>query len=315
MLQRCSDLKWSKRYTVAAVTLGASAAAAYSAYRLYRYHGWFSRAGVRPVSNGDHSFDVKRAVDEYLQFHYATPQEVLPYPGGPKEALQFLDRLVLLCERNCLALQDFTGEQGGAAALDLGCAVGGSSFALARAFQSVVGIDSSQHFIKAAQVLQREGVLAFTTAEEGDITATRLAQLPDDVDADRVQFIQADLCRLPQNLIQFDAVLAANVIERLPNPALFLDRLSSLVKPDGVVVLSSAHSWSEHNTPKENWLGGFYKKANEPVRTLDGIKQHLDPHFDLIDQEDIPYLTRHTARKYEWGVTCCTVWRRRRDKS
>ena len=84
MLQRFSDLKRSKRHTVAAVTLGASAAAAYSAYRLYRYHGWFSRAGVRPVSNGDHSFDVKRAVDEYLQFHYATPQEVLPYPGGPK---------------------------------------------------------------------------------------------------------------------------------------------------------------------------------------------------------------------------------------
>ena len=69
-----------------------------------------------------------------------------------QEALQFIDRLVLLCERNCLALQDFTGEQGPVTALDLGCAVGGSSFALARAFQVVVGVDSSEHFIKAAQV-------------------------------------------------------------------------------------------------------------------------------------------------------------------
>jgi len=69
-----------------------------------------------------------------------------------QEALQFIDQLVLLCERNCLALQDFTGEQGQVTALDLGCAVGGSSFALARAFQSVVGVDSSAHFIKAAQV-------------------------------------------------------------------------------------------------------------------------------------------------------------------
>jgi len=33
-------------------------------------------------------------------------------------------------------------------------------------------------------------VLAFTTIEEGDITATRLAQLPDDVDVDRVKFLQ-----------------------------------------------------------------------------------------------------------------------------
>ena len=87
-----------------------------------------------------------------------------------------------------------------------------------------------------------------------------------------VHCLQADLCRLPQNLIQFDAVLAANVIERLPNPALFLDRLSSLVKPDGVVVLSSAHSWSEHNTPKENWLGGFYKvNAVEHGLTLQAV--------------------------------------------
>ncbi len=40
------------------------------------------------------------------------------------------------------------------------------------------------------QVLQREGVLAFTTIEEGDITATRLAQLPEDVDVDRIKFLQ-----------------------------------------------------------------------------------------------------------------------------
>ena len=59
---------------------------------------------------------------------------------------------MVLCERNCLALQDFTGEQGPVTALDLGCAVGGSSFALARAFQQVVGVDSSAHFIKSAQV-------------------------------------------------------------------------------------------------------------------------------------------------------------------
>ncbi|KAL3133907.1 hypothetical protein ABBQ32_008363 [Trebouxia sp. C0010 RCD-2024] len=292
------SFKWSNRHTAAALGVAASASAVYAAYRLYRYHGYFSRAGVRPISEGDLP-EVKRAVDEYLQFHYANAQEILPYQQSPKEALHFLSRLMVLCERNCLALQDFTGEQGPVTALDLGCAVGGSSFALARAFQ---------------QVLQREGVLAYTSLEEGEITATRLAQLPDDVEADRVQFLQADLCRLPQNLVQFDAVLAANVVERLADPGLFLDQLAGLVKASGVVVLASAFSWSEHDTPKGNWLGGFYKKANEPVRSLDGMKQHMEPHFDLIEQEDIPYLIRRHARKYEWGVSCCTVWRRRRDK-
>ena len=44
------------------------------------------------------------------------------------------------------------GEREDIAALDLGCAVGGGSFALARAFPRVVAVDSSAHFIKAAQV-------------------------------------------------------------------------------------------------------------------------------------------------------------------
>jgi len=59
--------------------------------------------------------------------------------------------------------------------------------------------------------------------------------------------------------VQFDAVLAANVLERLPDPANFLDQLSTLVKANGIAVLASAFSWSEKCTPKDSWLGGFYK--------------------------------------------------------
>lgn len=71
--------------------------------------------------------------------------------------------------------------------------------------------------------------------------------------------MQADLCRLPQNLVQFDAVLAANVLERLPDPALFLDQLAKLVRANGIAVLASAFSWSEKCTAKDSWLGGFYQ--------------------------------------------------------
>ena len=37
-------------------------------------------------------------------------------------------------------------------ALDLGCAVGGAAFELARSFSHVLGIDFSHKFIEAAQV-------------------------------------------------------------------------------------------------------------------------------------------------------------------
>lgn len=35
-------------------------------------------------------------------------------------------------------------------------------------------------------------MLAYTSLEEGEITATRLAQLPDDVEVDRVNFLQVN---------------------------------------------------------------------------------------------------------------------------
>lgn len=44
------------------------------------------------------------------------------------------------------------GEGGEATAVDIGCAVGGASFHLARAFPHVLGIDFSQHFVNAANV-------------------------------------------------------------------------------------------------------------------------------------------------------------------
>lgn len=39
--------------------------------------------------------------------------------------------------------------------MDVGCAVGGASFELARAFPHVLGIDFSQHFVNAANVRGR----------------------------------------------------------------------------------------------------------------------------------------------------------------
>ena len=96
--------------------------------------------------------------------------------------------------------------------------------------------------------------------------------------------LQADICRLPQNLVQFDAVLVANVLDRLATPAALLDRLSSLVRPGGVVVLASAFSWSQLYTPKESWLGGFYQVCRQILicTQLHGVVQHASKLTTLL---------------------------------
>lgn len=54
---------------------------------------------------------------------------------------------------------------------------------------------------------------------------------------------QGDACSLPEALGQFDAVLAANLLCRLPAPGAFLSRTATLVKPGGVLVMVSPYSW------------------------------------------------------------------------
>ena len=121
---------------------------------------------------------------------------------------------------------------------------------------------------------------------------------------------QGDACDLPKTLPLFDAVLAANLICRLPEPTLFLERLPSLVKPGGIAVLVSPHSWLTGWTPKNKWLGGFYREG-AAVHTAESIVKALEEDFDLVHREDMPFLIREHARKYQYGVSNAQVFRRK----
>ncbi|HKI69833.1 MAG TPA: methyltransferase domain-containing protein, partial [Verrucomicrobiae bacterium] len=84
-------------------------------------------------------YETDRAVSEYLLFHYGTPEDILPYNFGPIAALNYPVR----CVTECLDVKRLPAQ---ARALDLGCAVGRSSFELARHCAEVIGIDFSHRF-------------------------------------------------------------------------------------------------------------------------------------------------------------------------
>lgn len=76
------------------------------------------------------------------------------------------------------------------AALDIGCAVGGTSFELSRDFTRVVGIDFSQAFVDAANSLKKTCQAPFEYSVEGELTAQSVAILPDGVFPKRITFLQ-----------------------------------------------------------------------------------------------------------------------------
>ena len=254
------------------------------------------------------TYEGDAAFEQYMLLHYGRPEDALPFEGGPRQALEFPQR----CARALTELATAHGV-GLARALDVGCAVGGASFELARSFGEVVGVDRSERFVAAAQALADEGRLAHFRRDEGELGSEVVATIDPSVDRERVRFRVADACALPVDLLGFDAVLAANLLDRLPSPRAFLERLGGprgLVRPGGVLILTSPYTWSEQFTPRDAWLGGM--RSGEQERwSIDGLRAAIEGDFELIQQRDEPLLIREHRRKYQYVVAHLTAWRRR----
>ncbi len=237
-------------------------------------------------------YETRRLLDEYLLFHYGAAQEVLPWEEGPRSALGFAVRTVT-------ELADFSRQP--QTGLDLGCAVGRSSFELAKRVPSVRGIDYSHSFVEAAQQLTGTD-LAYQRVDEGAATTALVARVPADCPRDRAQFEQGDAMHLRADLGSYDLVHAANLLCRLTEPALLIARLPELVKPGGQLLLTTPCTWLEDFTPRGHWPQGS---------TREWLKQELAPYFELDLEKDMPFLIREHARKYQWSVALGMRWIRR----
>jgi putative 4-mercaptohistidine N1-methyltranferase len=238
-----------------------------------------------------------------LLFHYGEDGEVLPWSFGPVEALRYPVR----CVRDCF---DPSSVPAQSRALDLGCAVGRSSFELARFYPEVIGIDFSRRFVAAAAELRERRQLPYVRCDEGELSTPLLARVPAEIEASRVRFEQGDAMDLRADLGAFDAVLLANLIDRLREPGRCLGRLPALVKPGGQLVIASPYTWLEEFTPRENWLGGF-KRDGQAVSTREALQTLLASDFDFMEVKQLPFLIREHQRKFQWSVAEATIWRRR----
>src|SRR5438132_3720013 len=124
-------------------------------------------------------YETDALVDQYLLFHYGEGEDQLPYPFGPHDALFYPIR----CVTEFVPLVGRVDR-----ALDLGCAVGRSTFELARTVPEVIGIDLSQRFIASALEIQKTGQIRFRRHEEGSIYTKILRQLEPIIDRSRCCF-------------------------------------------------------------------------------------------------------------------------------
>lgn len=237
-------------------------------------------------------YETPKLVDEYLLFHYGAAGEVLPYEDGPNGALGFAARSVT----EMVSVDQARGQ-----VLDLGCAVGRSSFELSKFSDHVVGIDFSKAFIEVAERLRRGARVPYRRLEEGGLSSPLEAVMPDGARADRIRFEVGDAMDLRPDLCSFDLVHAANLICRLSEPRRLLRRLPALVAAGGELVLTTPCTWLGEFTPPENWPDG---------RTIDWLERELEGCFELQRTRDLPFLIREHARKFQWSVAQGSLWRR-----
>lgn len=251
----------------------------------------------------DSFYETEQAASEYLLLHYGAREEVLPYIFGPSTALNYPVRCVIECLDKGLLPPKAKG-------LDLGCAVGRSTFELARTCRQVIGIDASKRFIEIANRLKEKGALTYRRKDEGELFTELMARIPSGVDPDRVTFRPGDAMNLPGGLGLFDVVLGANLIDRLADPRKFLQALPGLLRPGGQLILTSPYTWTENHTPRENWLGGLQREGAGQT-TLQGLIEELSENFVLVRELDLPFLIREHARKFQWSVAQATIWIRK----
>jgi putative 4-mercaptohistidine N1-methyltranferase len=243
-------------------------------------------------------YESDAAVEQYLLFHYGAPEQICPLLPEARAACGFPARCVSESMRH-IALRKQTR------ALDLGCAVGRSSFELRRYFDEVLGVDFSGRFVAAAERMRDERAVTVRVAREGSASDELRLELPGDLRTDLVRFEQGDACGLREDIGTFDLVLMANLIDRLPDPAQCLARLPGLIPPGGWLVITSPYTWLEEFTPREKWLDGGGRG------TLGALKELLAPSFELRRAFDLPFLIREHRRKFQLGVAEVSVWERK----
>ncbi len=241
------------------------------------------------------AYETEAMVSNYMLMHWGTDAEIY---DAELSTVAF-PNVVHLPNKCAELVERFATHKG--RALDLGCAVGRSSFELARNFAEVVGVDYSNEFIAAANELRANGNRAYSRKNSGADFTALTATVDTSIDRSRLHFEQGDACALPLHIKDFDAVLMANVLCRLPEPVAALERMqgaNALVKKGGILVMTTPFSWLENYTPKQNWLDG-----------LDAVAGHLTE-FELVHKEELPFLIREHRRKFEYIITLASVWRR-----
>ncbi len=184
--------------------------------------------------------------------------------------------------------------------LDIGCAVGRSSFELAdTASQLVLGIDTNASMLRLAQRILQDGTVSYPRRRIG-IVYDRREFAVDFPAMARVDFWAASGMSLPFRSDTFGLIVGLQVLDSVSSPHELLRGIASVLKAGGSAVLATPYDWSPGATPIEAWIGGHSQRgttqgAAEPLlRALLTPGAHPYSVDGLVLRQEILHFPWHT---------------------
>lgn len=207
--------------------------------------------------------------DEYVAFHYPDA-DPLPAFLGPRSPP--------LSERYPFAVRKMW--RPARRALDVGAACGRITYDLACDHGHATGVDLARELLDAA------------------VDARARLDLPANAG-----FAVADALALPFPDGAFDTVVAANLIDRVPDPARALAEAARVTAPGGLLLVGSPYTWKEEFTPRARWLGRIGDGGAE-------VRERLGRAFAREAETDLLFFIPHHARSGQLGRTHIQAFRR-----
>jgi 2-polyprenyl-3-methyl-5-hydroxy-6-metoxy-1,4-benzoquinol methylase len=183
-------------------------------------------------------------------------------------------------------------------ALEVGCGYGALSFSLAqKRVRSVIGVDHSMDKVEYARsMLEESASSSYSLRADGDVVETKqINSFAVNSAKNMLSFRCSDPMSLPADFQNFDIVFLNDVIDKVSSPNAVLGRLSGvrgLIKPGGLLGITSCFEWNQQTTPRSLWLGGT-SGARESEEEL---MNRLSADFTLQHSQREPFFWHESER-------------------
>ena len=196
--------------------------------------------------------------------------------------------------------------------IDMGCAVGRTTFELARACDEIVlGVDLNFGMLKTAATILEKGYVSYPR-RHGGIAFDRRSFPAAFEKAAKCRFLgmRRDGSSFFRRIL-FPRRVSLNVLDCVWSPYDHLKELGRILMPGGNVLVSTPYDWTAHATPVEAWLGGHSQRSEHKgaspavLRSLlsGGGHPHAIEELELISEEDVPWTLRlHDRSVMEYMV-------------